>query len=1330
MAEHRLITHSPVTGRYQIWSVDRSRPGCSLSLADEGQLDEGYLITRVGGYYLLYDPQVTGGDGAPDSGYVDYMLVDGFTPYPAPLGELKQTGSWYFDKFTGSYRFRETAAGPDVRQVELTGITGYVLSQIQTPGRRSFALWNFDGYVGQPGRSIDPIADSMSDPSAFPTIRAGEKLVPVTNYVLAVDDVANTWRVFSFDPQAPIPLSEPVISEGTLPDGVASERLVAVGDQLYAFLDGSVHQVFTFLPHDPFSEASPITPLPEAMELDASTRLVAGHRRSEAVPEPPSPGTLAYMREKVRHVVVYVLESRSFDNVLGMLYDANTSGSIHWVGATAAPPFQGASASNTNIDGGVTYSQQAVASGRVGPEVRLESPLDDPFHDTPDAIHQQWSGGYAAYQANEPADMGGFVRNNANAAVMDYYVPDQLSVLSGLARGFAVSDMWFCSEAGTTTSNRASIATGSAFDITVSYEGGDAYTYFPDRPRRQSIWKVLANHAIDDWAIYYSVLWEGFPYTYHLYLKGQLPSVDAYPGANVQPIDSFYDAIASGTLPRFSFLEPVWYDPSGVFTSYHPTSDVLPGEAALKKIYDAIVNSTTYRDNTVLVISFSKGGGLYDHVPSQRMAKAWPNDGVDGYDFDTTGTRVPTIVVSPWIQQNTVFRSDNAATPYDGTSLAATILSWFDIPRATWGMGDRIAMAPTFEGVFTLQSPRTTLPTVERAGDAVWPSDVTIPIAAPAPVSNTWAASGPGVWTTENSWTQPTSGDSWLPTDVATFGASAQTQVTFAYIDPQVVNQVHFTADAPAYTLLFDEEQAAAPMLTIAGAGVVNDSGQTQSFVIAASSTSTDQVQLAFVNSASAGANVAYTVGPTTPSSQSGGILAFHQRATAGSASFSVSVGSRPPQGYATVGGEIRFLDDSNAGSATFQASGTTGVDSDTFGNIVFHDRATAGTAQFLNLGGTVGDGGNTQFYEQTSADHATIVNQGGTGPSGNGGDVAFDGTATAANATIQNQAASKGYGGVTSFNNNKPYMSPFAGASAGSATIDNFGAGPGDEGSGGHTEFTGIYGQGDAADATITNHGAGVVNGSSSAGGYTLFAVNGRWPYCQPTAGRATIVNQPAQVAGGVAGGTRFVYQNWNHDGDETKPGPVGGNATITNVGAAVAQAAGGTTLFDGRSSAMSATITSQAGTVAGGGGGTTTFQGEATSDRAVLSATGGVGEPGSIVFSGAATGGRTTISVYGGLLDLHGSTQSSIQLASLATSEATLRYEAGRTALITDDVSFVGTCTFDFTNTTAPSGPVLLLQSEALQPSAASACTGNAIGGLSPTFSVQGDQLLVQFG
>ena len=48
--------------------------------------------------------------------------------------------------------------------------------------------------------------------------------------------------------------------------------------------------------------------------------------------------------------------------------------------------------------------------------------------------------------------------------------------------------------------------------------------------------------------------------------------------------------------------------------------------------------------------------------------------------------------------------------PFDSTSILATLLEWFGVPRARWGLGERTRVAPTFETVLLERSPRAASP--------------------------------------------------------------------------------------------------------------------------------------------------------------------------------------------------------------------------------------------------------------------------------------------------------------------------------------------------------------------------------------------------------------------------------------------------------------------------------------------------------------------------------------------------------------------------------------------------------------------------------------------
>lgn len=715
-----VINRSSASNAYSVWHFDLNSPTLFNQVATnpEAMFPSSYHLSATGGYLISYSPPQMIGDEPPN---ISYRLFDFDPANPDPLnGKALQHGMWHQTKFSGyydHYTWRPETL-PDILQ--LVPMTGYMLAYMPASTRGTYRLWNFDPAPNAPG-TADPLPNAITPQSAFSLIGEGSQLLPIGNYVLEWISATSNYRVWSFDPQEMTPLQLPVISEGSWPFIDTTHELLVIGEYLLDWVPSTrAYKLWHFDPHQTNPLVGPWKSgmLPEG--FDASSILTS---IQNTVPidnvAAEIPGTMDFMRDKIEHVVVYMLESRTMDSVLGWLY-ANNPPELNFI--NAEPPFRGTSSSYSNQGNGQTFNVYQFENGALSTNYDLTAPVIDPFHDTPDAIHQQYGAGYEGYFSGANPDMSGFVRNNASREVMVTLTPEQLPVLNGLAASFAVSDEWFSALPGGTDSNRAMALTGSTFNITTTYEGNPQYEYFPDTAHRQSIWKVLWNNGIMDWKIYWSVKWYDYVFTYHLYLAGDIPAVDNNVAAGgtdyVAPISQFLTDASSGTLPRFSFLEPAWIAPTGS-TSYHPGGDLVPPEKELNKIYQAIANGPGW-DKTALVITFSKGGGLYDHVPPPNTINPWPKDSNDGFTNNVLGPRVPTIVVSPWVNANTVFRSPGIA-PLSATSMPATVLEWFGIPKARWGLGDRVQVAETFEEVFQRTTARTDKPAFPNPYDKSYP---------------------------------------------------------------------------------------------------------------------------------------------------------------------------------------------------------------------------------------------------------------------------------------------------------------------------------------------------------------------------------------------------------------------------------------------------------------------------------------------------------------------------------------------------------------------------------------------------------------------------------
>lgn len=707
---------------YSVWQMDLSEPELFTRVQDcaSGSVAKTARLISVGAYMLQYDISTLGGA----NGYVDYELFQFDPTVQDPLNTVtSQKGKWAKHKFWQWYS-RYTWDPNDFNFVQMVPFNGYVMIYMPTEARGSYQLWNFDPNPNAPN-ATDPLPNPTGPQDAFSLIGKGSEIIPVGNYALEWVAESCTYRVWSFDPQAAHPLELPYQSTGTKPEIDKSHRLMALGEMILDWVpETGAYTLWGFNPRedDPFVGPLKSGKLPS--EFDVMTLLTPVQTHVPVDEDKAAiPGTMDYMRANVEHVVVYMLESRTMDSVLGWLYEKDAP-ALHFVDAD--PPFRGNSTGNTNLGPkGKPYAPYLFQDGQLSADFVLAAPGIDPFHSTSDSIRQQWSNGYTGYFAGDPCDQGGYVTSSDSPEPMVTFSPEQLPVLNGLAKAYGVSDEWFSPMPGGTTANRAFALTGSNENVIVNLEGEPDYTNFAAVSRRQSIWKVLQNNGIDDWKIYYQILWGGHVFTEYLYLRGQLPSVDADPSQYVQVQDCFWSDAAAGMLPKFSFLEPAWIAPTGA-TSYHPgaTGDMVPGEVVLNQVYEALRNSPNW-EKTALVITFSKGGGLYDHIPPGEATPAWPKDEIDGFKYDVFGPRVPAIVVSPLVQENTVFRSPEAV-PFSATSIAATVLEWCGIPRARWGMGDRVPESPVFSNVFTLSTPRTDTPTFTPPYDQTYLSDGTL----------------------------------------------------------------------------------------------------------------------------------------------------------------------------------------------------------------------------------------------------------------------------------------------------------------------------------------------------------------------------------------------------------------------------------------------------------------------------------------------------------------------------------------------------------------------------------------------------------------------------
>lgn len=449
------------------------------------------------------------------------------------------------------------------------------------------------------------------------------------------------------------------------------------------------------------------------------------------------------MQEEIEHVVVLMLENRSFDNVLAWLYDQNNP-PMNFIPKNTPQQYMGLEEHDleqytntlTTCTGEVVFSSPpikgvpSVASGNY-----LNSPQYDPFEPY-DHVTKQIFGFHGG---TEPT-MKGFLQDYASlwweqfwvhnkeeiCAVMETYTDRELPVLYGLARQYAVSDLWFSSVPTQTNPNRAFVACGTSDGQLINGSLGKS-TFLAD-----TIWNRLTELSPEtSWSIFWQsdlvpCLVPG-PFS----VPNTFPSLNRIPrlSDHYSKMDAFHELARNGQLPHYSFIEPQWTITIHIDTEVkwyqgqtlentvralmlgwqgndlHPPGDIRSGENLLANVYTSLIANEEAWNRTLLIITFDEHGGLYDHVPPP-MAIPPDDHNEHGFNFDQFGVRVPTLFISPRINKGTVIRSDDPQVPFDHTSIISTVLKWRNVDKSLWKMGRRVDAAPTFENVVTLKEPR------------------------------------------------------------------------------------------------------------------------------------------------------------------------------------------------------------------------------------------------------------------------------------------------------------------------------------------------------------------------------------------------------------------------------------------------------------------------------------------------------------------------------------------------------------------------------------------------------------------------------------------------
>lgn len=420
---------------------------------------------------------------------------------------------------------------------------------------------------------------------------------------------------------------------------------------------------------------------------------------------------------KIEHIVVLMLENRSFDNMLGWLGTSN--GGKQKVNGVAGKKL-------TNPIPPYVERPKGITSVSVGKETVMTNPSPDPGEEYPHVNTQLY--GHILPEQNmyppfnqEPynlppvkdlpskAPMNGFITDYINMfasirgrlptyeeykVVMNCFDEEMVPVLSTLAREYAVFDAWFSSVPSHTLCNRSFMHAATSHGYVINspfyhwlmHGTQTIYNRIEDKKDRAITWKVYYDKLdlVSLTGLQHPALWHDY-------------------ASNFQYMDDFKNDAKNGRLPSYSFIDPrLFVDHNDQHPPIGPTllekSSVLAGEWLIHDVYSALREGAAW-DKTLLIITYDEHGGCYDHVPPPAAVPPDPRrpKGQMDFRFDRLGIRVPMVMVSPYIERGTVI-----SDVHDHTSILKLVEDRWDLEPLT----DRDKKAADFSHVLNREWPR------------------------------------------------------------------------------------------------------------------------------------------------------------------------------------------------------------------------------------------------------------------------------------------------------------------------------------------------------------------------------------------------------------------------------------------------------------------------------------------------------------------------------------------------------------------------------------------------------------------------------------------------
>jgi phospholipase C len=410
------------------------------------------------------------------------------------------------------------------------------------------------------------------------------------------------------------------------------------------------------------------------------------------------------MARRIDHVVVLMLENRSFDHLFGFRAGVNglTGNEFNLLDLTKPesptnPRFQVSNAAPFAVPVG-----QGPLHSLNESSVQLCNNKDGPGAGAP----ARNNGFVKSYKTALHADHIPQPTNDQLEVVMECFAPGRLPALGALADAFCLCDNWFAEIPGPTHPNRLYVHAATS--------AGFAHNVFAQPFGFRTIYNNLQDAGLT-WASYD---FDDNEVRHFTQVNGQVD--------NFKPFtESFAADVQAGRLPNYAFILPRFLNtPQQFANSQHAPEDARHGDNLVADVYEALRANAEVWARSVLVVTYDEHGGFYDHVIPP--AEGIPNpDGINSpapgdasfapaFTFNRLGFRVPAVIASPWVKKGLV-----DSTRYQHTSILATLKELFQLPSFLTKRD---------------QSAKSLLPLLQALGAARTDTPATLPRAAVPPL--------------------------------------------------------------------------------------------------------------------------------------------------------------------------------------------------------------------------------------------------------------------------------------------------------------------------------------------------------------------------------------------------------------------------------------------------------------------------------------------------------------------------------------------------------------------------------------------------------------------